>query len=78
MWTNLRDMDFPEKASFREAVKMSVALDEHAVMNRMRIERLLESPYFGRVDFRTAGWGEGQGLLRRCVQTSRTPRPRRS
>ncbi|GAB3506946.1 3'-5' exonuclease [Amycolatopsis cihanbeyliensis] len=55
LWDNLRDMDFAEKANFRGEVDMSVRLAEHAVMLRKRIERLLESPYFGRVDFRPTG-----------------------
>jgi DNA helicase-2/ATP-dependent DNA helicase PcrA len=55
LWTNLRDMDFAEKANFRGEVDMSVRLAEHAVMLRKRVERLLESPYFGRVDFHTRG-----------------------
>ncbi len=55
LWDNLRDMDFAEKANFRGEVDMSVRLAEHAVMLQKRIERLLESPYFGRVDFHTNG-----------------------
>ncbi|GAB3502156.1 DNA helicase-2/ATP-dependent DNA helicase PcrA [Amycolatopsis cihanbeyliensis] len=55
LWDNLRDMDFAEKANFRGEVDMSVRLAEHAVMLRGRIERLLESPYFGRVDFHRRG-----------------------
>ncbi|PXY17053.1 hypothetical protein BA062_37915 [Prauserella flavalba] len=55
MWDNLRDMDFAEKANFRESVNMSVVLGEHAMMTRKRIEKLLESPYFARVDFHRHG-----------------------
>lgn len=57
LWANLRDMDFAEKANYRGEVDMSVRLAEHAVMLRERIERLLRSPYFGRVDFHTRGEG---------------------
>ncbi len=55
LWDNLRDMDFAEKANYRGAVDMSVRLAEHAMMLRKRVERLLDSPYFGRVDFHTSG-----------------------
>ncbi|WP_250549244.1 HelD family protein [Pseudonocardia sp. H11422] len=55
MWTNRRDMDSAEKANLRAMVDMSIALGEHAAMTRKRIERLLDSPYFGRVDFHTRG-----------------------
>jgi DNA helicase-2/ATP-dependent DNA helicase PcrA len=55
LWENRRDMDFVEKADFRTAVNLSVALGERAVMTRQRIKRLLESPYFGRVDFHSQG-----------------------
>lgn len=51
LWENRRDMDFAEKATFRADVNVSVALGERAVMTRERVKRLLESPYFGRVDF---------------------------
>lgn len=51
MWTNRRDMDFAEKASLRTDVDLSVKLAESAVTRRDRIDRLLDSPYFGRVDF---------------------------
>jgi DNA helicase-2/ATP-dependent DNA helicase PcrA len=59
LWTNLRDMDFAEKANYRGEVDMSVRLAEHAVMLRKRVERLLESPYFGRVDFSARGDTDG-------------------
>ncbi|MDR7300062.1 HelD family protein [Haloactinomyces albus] len=55
LWANLRDMDFAEKANFRHEVDLSVLSAEHAAMRRKRIERLLESPYFGRVDFHARG-----------------------
>ncbi|WP_207957559.1 UvrD-helicase domain-containing protein [Streptomyces sp. YIM 98790] len=57
MWEHWRDMDGAEKANFRTAVNMSVTLGEHAVATRERIERLLQSPYFGRVDFHRNGDG---------------------
>ncbi|RAS64793.1 DNA helicase-2/ATP-dependent DNA helicase PcrA [Lentzea atacamensis] len=52
MWTYWRDMDSAEKASFRTEINLSVLQGDHAVRRRQRIARLLESPYFGRVDFR--------------------------
>lgn len=55
MWENRRDMDFAEKASLRTSIDLSVKTAEHAAMRRKRIERLLDSPYFGRVDFREDG-----------------------
>lgn len=51
MWNNWRDMDRAEKADFRGEINMSVTIAEHAVVSRARIERLLQSPYFGRVNF---------------------------
>ncbi len=58
MWENRRDMDFAEKASLRTSIDLSVKTAEHAVKRRARIERLLDSPYFGRVDFREDGAAE--------------------
>ncbi|ROO63129.1 DNA helicase-2/ATP-dependent DNA helicase PcrA [Micromonospora sp. Llam0] len=55
MWAAWRDMDGAEKANVRVEVNTSVALAEHAVRARRRIQRLLASPYFGRVDFHPRG-----------------------
>ncbi|GAB2762136.1 3'-5' exonuclease [Salinifilum aidingensis] len=60
LWENLRDMDFAEKAHFRHEVDLSIRSAEHADVRRKRVERLLQSPYFGRVDFRTSGDAEAQ------------------
>ncbi|MBW0114550.1 HelD family protein [Pseudonocardia abyssalis] len=62
MWENRRDMDFAEKASLRTSIDLSVKSAEHAVMRRKRIERLLDSPYFGRVDFREDGTADSAPL----------------
>lgn len=55
LWENRRDMDFVEKADYRSAVNLSVALGERAVLTRERVARLLQTPYFARVDFRGRG-----------------------
>lgn len=55
MWEHRRDMDHAEKANVRTLVETSVAVGDHAVRTRSRLERLLDSPYFGRVDFRRHG-----------------------
>ncbi|MFV2084185.1 HelD family protein [Micromonospora sp. LOL_021] len=55
MWANWRDMDGAEKANVRVEVNTSVALADHAVTARKRIQRLLATPYFGRVDFHARG-----------------------
>ncbi|GAA2360648.1 3'-5' exonuclease [Saccharopolyspora halophila] len=55
LWDNLRDMDFAEKANFRQDVDNSVRSVEHAATRRKRVARLLETPYFGRVDFHPDG-----------------------
>ncbi len=55
LWENRRDMDFAEKADYRTAVNLSVALGERAVLTRERVRRLLQTPYFGRVDFWPTG-----------------------
>ncbi|WP_207929287.1 UvrD-helicase domain-containing protein [Actinomadura sp. 6K520] len=55
MWESWRDMDAAEKANHRTEVNMAVAIGDHAVQARKRMERLLNSPYFGRVDFYRRG-----------------------
>ncbi len=58
-WDNRRDMDFAEKATFRNDIDLSVMLGERAVLTRERVKRLLDSPYFGRVDFSRAEEEDG-------------------
>ncbi|WP_228542281.1 UvrD-helicase domain-containing protein [Nocardia sp. XZ_19_369] len=55
IWEQWRDMDHAEKAGARTDVNLAVALGERAVLTRERVKRLLQTPYFGRVDFRTRG-----------------------
>ncbi len=58
IWTNQRDMDHAEKASMRSEVGVAVMVAGGAVATRGRVVRLLDSPYFGRVDFRAEGEDE--------------------
>lgn len=51
IWNNQRDMDAAEKANIRTLVSTAVGLGEYTVKTRKRIEKLQDSPYFGRVDF---------------------------
>jgi DNA helicase-2/ATP-dependent DNA helicase PcrA len=55
LWQNARDMDGVEKAGIRVATDVSITVGQHAVLARQHLERLLKTPYFGRVDFREDG-----------------------
>ncbi len=55
MWERRRDMDGSEKASMRSLLAVAVSQGENAMLTREQIGRLLNSAYFGRVDFRPAG-----------------------
>jgi DNA helicase-2/ATP-dependent DNA helicase PcrA len=48
----LHELDQADKASLRQAADMASRVGEHAVETRKRLERLLQSPYFGRIDTR--------------------------
>lgn len=52
LWEHRRDMDGSEKAALRAALDVTVSQGENAVHLRDRLDRLIDSPYFGRVDFR--------------------------
>jgi len=52
IWENKADLDGAEKATNRAEIHERVAIGERAIAEIKKIERLLESPYFGRVDFR--------------------------
>jgi DNA helicase-2/ATP-dependent DNA helicase PcrA len=45
-----RDLDHVDKANLRQAADMASRVGEHAVEQRRKLSRLLESPYFGRID----------------------------
>ncbi|QDV33735.1 hypothetical protein [Tautonia plasticadhaerens] len=44
-----RDLDHADKANLRQAADMASRVGEHALEQRRRLERLIESPYFGRI-----------------------------
>ena len=53
-----RELDNADKANLRQAADMASRVGEHAVEQRKRLERLIESPYFGRIDARMQGASE--------------------
>lgn len=46
-----RDMDHLEKNAMREAITNTAAIGDHSVDKKKRLVRLLNVPYFGRIDF---------------------------
>lgn len=47
-----RDLDHADKANLRQAANMASRVGEFSVDQQRRLERLIESPYFGRIDCR--------------------------
>lgn len=47
---NKADMDHAEKASTRQSVNTMTTIGEQALSERQRLAKLIESPYFGRID----------------------------
>lgn len=58
MWENRRDMDGAEKAALRTMLDVAVQQGENTVAARGRLTRLLDTPYFGRVDFQLDHQGD--------------------
>lgn len=54
MYENAAQLDSAEKAANRIAVSYGVTFGEKAVKERERMQKLIQSPYFGRIDFREA------------------------
>jgi DNA helicase II / ATP-dependent DNA helicase PcrA len=52
LWEQRSDMDHAEKVSSRQAALQMVRSGEMAQKNQSRIARLIQSPWFGRIDFR--------------------------
>jgi len=55
LYENKAGMDHVEKVSVRQSVTQGALLGEGAVKKRKQIQKLLESPYFGRIDFSEKG-----------------------
>ncbi|MFP4144192.1 MAG: HelD family protein [Phycisphaeraceae bacterium] len=47
---NRADMDHVEKADARQSVNLMTRVTEHSVEQQQRLARLVDSPYFGRID----------------------------
>ena len=52
MYENRAQLDSAERAANRIAVSDGVMFGEQAVRERQRLQKLIQSPYFGRIDFR--------------------------
>ena len=58
LWSN-KDIDPHEIRSMRESILNHFAIGESVIDKRARLEKILDIPYFGRVDFREYGAGAG-------------------
>ena len=52
LWENMADMDHAEKVSVRQSITQTAMSGESAVERKKRIRKLLDIPYFGRIDFK--------------------------
>lgn len=55
IWEDRTDMDHVEKASLRQSVDQTLFNGSAVLAGRNRLQRLRQSPYFGRFDFRRKG-----------------------
>lgn len=55
LYENKTGMDAAEKASLKQTVNMQALTGEAAVAYKKRLLKLIETPYFGRIDFRETG-----------------------
>ena len=51
MYENQAQFDGAEKASNRMSVYQNIAIGEKAIVERGKLQKLIQSPYFGRIDF---------------------------
>lgn len=51
LWDNIHEIDGAEKSGIRQSIVMSGLTGESLVKKRGRLRKLIESPYFGRIDF---------------------------
>jgi DNA helicase-2/ATP-dependent DNA helicase PcrA len=52
VWENKTGMDHAEKISVRQSVTNAALTAEKALTQKKRLEKMMASPYFGRIDFR--------------------------
>ncbi len=60
LWTN-KDIDPHEIRSMRESILNHFALGEKVIDNRLRLGKILDIPYFGRIDFKE--WKAGSECM---------------
>ncbi|QDV21971.1 HelD family protein [Aureliella helgolandensis] len=58
----IRDLDHVDKANLRQAANMASRVGEFSVEQQKRLERLIESPYFGRIDIQSVEHPSGKPL----------------
>lgn len=51
MYENLAQLDPAEKAANRIAINENIEIGEGAINKRTKLQKLIQSPYFGRIDF---------------------------
>lgn len=59
MYENQAQFDRAEKASNRMVLYQNIAIGEKAILQREKLHKLMQSPYFGRIDFSSSGNSNG-------------------
>ena len=52
LWQNIKEIDAQEVRSMRETILNTLAIGEGVISKRKRLAKLLDIPYFGRIDFK--------------------------
>ena len=52
LWQNIKEIDAQEVKSMRETILNTLAVGEGVIAKRNRLTKLLDIPYFGRIDFK--------------------------
>ena len=55
LWENVHELDGAEKSSVRQTIAIAGLTGESLVKKRERLRKLVDSPYFGRIDFAENG-----------------------
>jgi DNA helicase II / ATP-dependent DNA helicase PcrA len=58
----VRDLDHIDKANLRQAADMAARVGEFSVDQQQRLERLINSPYFGRIDVQSMDQPQGKAI----------------
>ena len=74
LWNNMYDLDPEEISSMFESIKVSVSTGENMLLQNTKIRKLIQSPYFARIDFKRKGEKMCRQYISDCIIFQEIPK----